>query len=318
MAPTFELGQAMAASDNLYVDGIVAKPITPTGLFDAVTRAQSGDFTGILPAPSKADRRLAGMRLLVAKDNAINQQVVEQILTRAGAEVMIAANGQSSVDALRLPDARFDAVLMDLQMPVMDGYSATRIICEKMGLVDLPIIAVTAYAQPEKNEKSRRFGMTGHLVKPIDVEDLLDILVASAEAARASQPADKPGCASEFTAIPIPGIDVPAALKSFDADQNKHRELLRQFVARHSGDVKEARRLYCAADRKSAAKLVHGLRGMASLLHATNVSRLTAAATKALRDDRAEAVLALIDDIQIVMDALGEAIDQFDAIAAGP
>jgi signal transduction histidine kinase/CheY-like chemotaxis protein len=318
MAPTFELGQAIAASDNLYLDGIVTKPMTPASLFDAVTRAQSGDFTGILPAPGKADRRLAGMRLLVAEDNAINQQVIEQILTRAGADVVIAANGQAAVEALRLPGARFDAVLMDIQMPVMDGYSATRVIREKMGLVDLPIIAVTAYAQPEESGKSRRFGMAGHLVKPVDVEDLLDILAGERRGCP-GQPADRPGCAWESRALAtsLPGVDVAAALKAFGGDQKKHMELLRQFVAGHNGDVDEARRLYCAADRKGAARLVHGLRGMASLLQATDVTCLTAAAAKALRDERAEAVLPSIDAIEIAMHALGESIDRFDAMGTG-
>jgi signal transduction histidine kinase/DNA-binding response OmpR family regulator len=315
MTPTFDLGQAIAASDDVYLDGMVTKPMTPASLFDAVVRAQSSDFTGI-PAPSgKTDRRLAGMRLLVAEDNDINQQVIELILTRAGADVVIAANGKAAVEALQLPGTRFDAVLMDIQMPVMDGYTATRFIREKLGLVDLPIIAVTAHAQPEDSEKSRRSGMAGHLVKPIDVEDLLDILTAKRRDAL-DQPANRPDCTWEASvpAVPLAGIDVAATLKSFGGDQKKHIELLRQFVADHSGDVGEARRLYCASKRKDAAHLVHDLLGLSSLLQAKEVAYLTAALAKALRGDNAEAVPPLFDAIEIAMQVIAESIDRFDAI----
>jgi CheY-like chemotaxis protein len=120
------------------------------------------------------------LRLLVAEDNVLNQEVIEHILTQAGAQVVLAPHGQAAVAALQATGARFDAVLMDIQMPVMDGYAATHQIREVLGLLDLPIIAMTAHARPQDREKSRLAGMVGHLVKPLHVEELLAILVRTA------------------------------------------------------------------------------------------------------------------------------------------
>ena len=120
------------------------------------------------------------LRLLVAEDNVLNQEVIEHILTQAGAQVVLAPHGQAAVAALQATGARFDAVLMDIQMPVMDGYAATHQIREVLGLLDLPIIAMTAHARPQDREKSRLAGMVGHLVKPLHVEELLVILVRTA------------------------------------------------------------------------------------------------------------------------------------------
>jgi CheY-like chemotaxis protein len=120
------------------------------------------------------------LRLLVAEDNLLNQEVIEHILTQAGAQVVLAPHGQAAVAALQATGARFDAVLMDIQMPVMDGYAATHQIREVLGLLNLPIIAMTAHARPQDREKSRSAGMVGHLVKPLHVEELLAILVRTA------------------------------------------------------------------------------------------------------------------------------------------
>lgn len=319
MAPTFELEQAIAASDDLYLDSILAKPVTPASLFDAVERAYSGNFAGILPFPDKIDRRLAGLRLLVAEDNSINQHVIEQVLTRAGAEVVLAASGVAVIDALQMPGARFDAVLMDIQMPLMDGYTATRIIREKMGLVDLPIIAVTAYSLSEDRKKSSICGMTGHIVKPIDVEDLLDIVVGERRDPQESdqRAATLPAAIATMPAIHIPGLDVTAALQAFGGNERKYAELLRQFVVSHGADADKARHLFNDADLKGAAQLIHGLRGMASVLQATELARVATATAGALRNGHVETVPTLLEELQSAMRALAESINQFDAIDAG-
>jgi signal transduction histidine kinase/CheY-like chemotaxis protein len=315
MASIFELEHAAAASDDLYLDGIVTKPMTPATLFDAVARAHAGDFSAILPPPGGTDRRLEGKRLLVAEDNPINQQVIEQILTRAGAEVVIANGGRAVIDALRVSGARFDAVLMDIQMPVMDGYAATKIIREELNLLELPIIAVTANALPEDREKSRRAGMAGHIVKPIDVEDLLDIVVGRRQnfpsSPGAAQMAALP--AISLPAISLPGVDAVAALKAFGGDEKKYLELLRRFVVRHTGDAYEARQLFNVDDLTGAARLIHGLRGMASLLQATDIACSAAALTGAIRSGQTDAVRPFFDELETAMQDLSKAVAQFDA-----
>ncbi len=315
MAPLYDMEEAVAAADDLHLDGIVAKPITPASLHEAMVRAYSGEFTGILPPSDKMDRRLSGMRLLVAEDNDLNQEVFKQILMRAGAEVVIAADGQAAVEALRVPAARFDAVLMDIHMPVMDGYTATRLIREELGRTDLPIIAVTAYAQPEDREKSRLAGMVGHVVKPIDVEKLLDILKKEHR-----HPNGKPAAASRQApppAIRFAGFDVATALKAFGGDEEKLGALLRKFVDRHGGDANEAARLFSAGDQKGAARLVHDLRGMAGLLQASEVALLAAAAESAIQENCAEAVPPLLSELQTAMRALTGSVNEFEARRVG-
>ncbi len=183
MTPIVDMEQVVAASAKFSPQAILAKPMMTRSLLEAASRAlaaRSAKSAEVRPSPPVIVPRLNQMRLLVAEDNALNQEVIEHILTLAGAEVVLASDGQAAVTALQAPGAYFDAVLMDIQMPVMDGYTATYQIREVLGLLDLPIIAMTAHARPQDREKSRLAGMVGHLVKPLQVEDLLDILVHAA------------------------------------------------------------------------------------------------------------------------------------------
>jgi PAS domain S-box-containing protein len=314
MASMFELEQAVAASDDLSLDGIAAKPLTPSSLLEVVARAYTGEFATAIPLERRSDRRLSGMRLLVAEDNELSQEVVGQILIRAGAEVLIVGDGIAAVAALRVPGARFDAVLMDIQMPLMDGYTATRILREELGLLDLPIIAVTAFARPEDREKSRLAGMVGHVVKPLDVEDLLDLLVERRRVG-VDRATEKQGAGPPIV-VPGPtlaGLDVASALTAFGGDEKKYRQLLRKFVLQHGGDGDEARRLFSVNDPASAINLLHGLSGVAGLLQASGLARVASAAEEAMRDGHADVMPDLFDQLQVAMRTVTESIHQWDA-----
>jgi CheY-like chemotaxis protein len=317
MAPIFELEQAVAASDDIELDGIVTKPMLPSSLLEAVTRAYSGDYASTLPLAGKSDRRLAGMRLLVAEDNQLNREVVEQILTRAGAEVVLVADGVAAVAALRQDDAHFDAVLMDIQMPLLDGYGATRIIREELGLLDLPIIAVTAFAQPQDLEKTRLAGMVGHVVKPLDVEDLLDLLLAERRAvAVRSLKSQTVAAQNAPIAVVLIGLDIAAGLKVFGGNATKYTDILRMFELQHGGDVDEAHRLYGIDNPQDAMRLLHGLGGVASLLQANGLARLAILAETAMRDGKAEVVPVFFDELQAAMHSVKQSILQFKTSGA--
>ena len=283
MTSMFDLEQAVAASDDVHIDGITAKPITPGSLLDAVTRVFSGEVSVGLQVPQLADQRLSGMHLLVAEDNELNQEVIEQILIRAGAEVTLVADGIAAVQALRDPTTHFDAVLMDIQMPVMDGYTATRVIREEMGRVDLPIIAVTAFAQPKDREKSRLAGMVGHVVKPLNVEDLLDLLDKGRQTDRKSPSQLKDG------------------LEAFGGDPQTYAELVEKFVTCHGGDAARARQLFDKGDTPGAIRLIHDLRGMAGILQVRNLTRLTGATEDALRLGEIQGMSLLFDDLEATL-----------------
>lgn len=300
MTSVHELALAAAASDDLTLDGITTKPVTPDSLREAVARAFAGDFQDSLPVPQGTEQRLKGMRLLVADDNDINLDLVAHILTHAGAEVTTVVNGQQAVEMLRPPHVHFDAVLMDIQMPVMDGYEATRQIREQLGRIHLPIIAVTAFAQPEDFEKSRAAGMVGHVVKPLDVNVLLDILVKH----RATKPSDARPSAEVTSHTPPPVLNLAAARKAFGGDSAPYLVMLRKFIAQHGDDALEATRLWqtqTPTSRQAAAQRVHDLRGVAGILYATPLSLCAAATEDAMRSPTSTDMAPLLEQLQTAM-----------------
>ena len=168
-------------AERIQMDGFLLKPVTPSMLFDTLVALFAGSRQdGTAPAPA-ADRhadRLRGMRILLAEDNEINQQIAVELLEGVGATVEVANDG---VDAVRkvlsqpMPP-NYDVVLMDLQMPEMDGYQATREIRSDARFASFPIIAMTAHATIEERQKCLGAGMNGHVSKPIDPSSLFDTL----------------------------------------------------------------------------------------------------------------------------------------------
>ena len=154
------------------------KPFTASMLFDAVALARSPVNATVRPMAVSAPRvaRLKGVKVLVVEDNLMNQQVVKELLEIEGAQVHVVSNGQQAVDALRLKEMVFDAVLMDLQMPNMDGYAATRIIRKELGLHNLPVIAITANMMPDDKKASLSAGMNAHIGKPFNIDLLVRVI----------------------------------------------------------------------------------------------------------------------------------------------
>jgi CheY-like chemotaxis protein len=160
---------------------LLAKPVTPASLVDACGTALG---LPVIPAAAHAAREAAsrddaraglrGARILLVEDNEINQEVALTLLRRAGIDMSLARNGQEALDLLEHED--FDAVLMDCQMPVMDGYAATRALRRQPRLQSLPVIAMTANAMVGDREAALAAGMDDHIAKPIDVEAMFATL----------------------------------------------------------------------------------------------------------------------------------------------
>jgi PAS domain S-box-containing protein len=134
------------------------------------------DTNIVITAPATTQRSLEGLRLLVVEDNPINQQVAQELLSHEGALIELAADGQLGVAAVAAANPPFDAVLMDLQMPVMDGFDATRAIRTVLGLTDLPIIAMTANAMASDRAACLAAGMDDHVGKPFNLPQLIKLL----------------------------------------------------------------------------------------------------------------------------------------------
>ena len=183
------------------IRAVLTKPVTPSILYDAVAMvypAGSAAGTGTSPAPPACQPGvpLAGLSVLVVEDNTINQIVARRILEAAGAQVAIAADGINALKQLSAGRDRFDAVLMDIQMPGMDGYDATRAIRNELELADLPVVAMTASALTSDREHCLASGMNDHIGKPFDVGEMTAVVARHARWYRHLRPKAMPTTAT--------------------------------------------------------------------------------------------------------------------------
>ncbi len=224
--------EIMQQAEAAGLDGFLIKPVSPSVMFDTIMQAFGKDA----PRESRlgvdkdqaavALKGLAGARVLVVEDNEINQQVAMEILAGAGLDVSLANNGQEGVNAVLAN--RYDAVLMDVQMPVMDGYTATRHIRRDPRFKDLPIIAMTAHAMTGDEEKSMAAGMNDHVTKPIDPAQLLATL-AKWIAPRELSPAEDlhPATAHDKTTTEHqPGSPAPARARAPTSTSTRNEQPL--------------------------------------------------------------------------------------------
>ncbi|MGB9989562.1 PAS domain-containing protein [Massilia sp. SM-13] len=279
-------------AEGLDIGDVLAKPWTPAGLCKAIRGARSGHRApGELQQHTPLSGRLPGLRVLLVEDNEINQEMAQYILLHAGARVEIAANGKIAVDMLTEHPARCDAVLMDLQMPVMNGFEATAAI-RALGLVRLPIVAMTANAMQEDRERALEAGVDEHIAKPIDVETLIATLtrLVPGIAAGAAPPAARD---SSGRPDKVPGIDLDTALNRMAGNYPAFVGLLKRFENSQGGAVAEVRAQLANQGREQAALTLHRLRGVAANLGAVDVARLATRAEAALHE-RDEASLAML------------------------
>jgi two-component system, sensor histidine kinase and response regulator len=230
--------------------------------------------------PTAGARRLAGLRLLVAEDNPINQLVLDELLRGEGAEVVLVEDGQQALDeaarqAQPTPPARpFDAVLMDVQMPVMDGLQATAAL--RRVQPGLPVIGQTAHALVEETERCRAAGMVATVHKPIDLETLVATLLAHVP----GRP--PPGAGSAPTPAPAslpaaPAVDWPAFQRRHAGHTDHLQRLTQLFVQGHADTPARLRACAAAPDFGAIERMAHDLKGSAGSLFAAEVERLAAA-----------------------------------------
>jgi CheY-like chemotaxis protein len=226
----------------------------------------------------------------------LNQEVANYVLQHAGAGVDFAGNGQLAVSMLAEGNQHYDAVLMDLQMPVMDGFEAARAI-RAMGHATLPILAMTANAMEEDRRRALQAGMDGYLAKPIDVDELVSVLRRLTGRADAVGDGGAGGDAAggpapELPAALLPGIDLKATLPRFGGSFAAFAAVFRRFESSQGGVVAEVRALLADGDRVRAGQLIHRLRGVAANLGATAVASQALELEQALRGED-QAALAL-------------------------
>ncbi|MCS0609642.1 PAS domain-containing protein [Massilia solisilvae] len=303
-----------ALADDLHVDALLAKPFTRRALLETVAELCSG----AAPAPARPiplAGRLAGLRVLLVEDNVINQEVANYALVHAGASVDIAENGQMALSMLSERSVQYDAVLMDLQMPVMNGYDATGAI-RAMGLDRLPIIAMTANAMEEDRRRALAAGMDAHLAKPIEVDVLVETLLAVA--GRAAGGAADAAAPAAWPAPPsIPGIDLKATLPRFGGAFANFAAVFRRFESSQGRTLDEVRELLRSGDRKGAQQLAHRLRGVAANLGANEVAALALDFEQALRSADEAALALRLARLDAALSVVLDASREIDAAGAG-
>ncbi|MDE1146484.1 MAG: CHASE domain-containing protein [Azospirillaceae bacterium] len=252
------------------------------------------------PAAPASGQRLAGLMLLMVEDNTINQEVGRLILESEGAHIAIAGNGREALDRLTREPRTFDLVLMDMQMPIMDGYEATRRLRQELGLTTLPIIALTAGVLSGERERAYEAGITDFLTKPFDLEQMVQTIrqrlaLPELDAVPAQATAAAPG----FATIqgPLPGIDLRQAAMRLNGDGVMFTDLLRRF-AREFGD--NAPRIHDAIREgrvDEAAARLHTLRGAAGHMAANAAADSARIIETALRGGEAIDLDARILDL---------------------
>ncbi|MGA2391983.1 MAG: response regulator [Candidatus Lustribacter sp.] len=189
MVSAFGRSDLYDAAKRAGIEGFLVKPVDPSLLLETMQTlvTTAGGTREAAPAEPPTNQ-LAGSHVLVAEDNDINQQIVEHLLARLGVTVEFAANGRQAVDAVLAGYSRFDAVIMDVQMPEMDGLEATRIIRRSVNASQLPIIAMTAHAMEQERQLCLEAGMNDHLTKPVDPKALTQTLGRWIKTARTARP----------------------------------------------------------------------------------------------------------------------------------
>jgi two-component system sensor histidine kinase/response regulator len=286
--------EIMQRAEQIGLDGFLIKPIGPSVLFDTIMHAFG---EGIAKTSRISERNkesddltdIQGAQVLLVEDNEINQQVAMEILQGAGLNVTVANDGQEAVNAVKESD--YDAVLMDIQMPVMDGYTASREIRNmKSEIRNVPIIAMTAHAMAGDEAKSIEAGMDDHVTKPIDPDKLFATLQKWIKPVteRATIPKNLPAsgappvidelpepnhAVSDDGELPesLPGFDLAAGLSRLMGNKRLYRKLLLDFGANYGGEAGKIRQALDAKDFDQAHSLVHNLKGLAGNLEATDL-----------------------------------------------
>ncbi|KQP38891.1 response regulator [Pseudorhodoferax sp. Leaf274] len=324
MATAHGREEVLSTAKATGIEQVLLKPISQSLLFDCVATILGGpraapeprERTSALRAsadPQQQDDRLRGRRALLVEDNEINQEVGLGLLNAMGMQVDIASNGLEALDRVRA--ASYDIVLMDMQMPVMDGITATVEIRKIDALAGLPIVAMTANAMDTDRERCLRAGMVDFVAKPIDPDDLRAKLVRWVDTSKALSHATAdpaaPSSAAGLQGAVIPGLDVTQGIRRLMGQEQLYLQLLRKFATNYRPDfVDRIEQAIQQGDMELAARLAHTLKGVAGNIDATDVFQVSAELEAALRHGPAHA-FPVLSSVRASLDSLVIALDGF-------
>jgi len=308
--------EVLKEAEGAGIQNVLLKPVNASILFDTTMGVLGGrrpEQSNGPDQPGDVDERLAalrGARILLVEDNDINQQVARELLEDAGLIVDVADNGQIALELVQ--KSSYDLVFMDMQMPVMDGVTATREMRKQDRLEHLPIVSMTANAMEQDRRKCADAGMNDFLIKPIDPKDMWTILVrwvrprragpAAAPAAMPAQPAAAiQGSAPAHDGLPhgIPGLDTTLGLSRMMGKKPLYLAMLRRYMVGQQDVVRDIRKALAAGDATTAERLAHTTKAVSGNVGATLIQERATALEAALRQgqdaQQAEPLLAELE-----------------------
>jgi PAS domain S-box-containing protein len=316
LVSAFHGSELMEKPGAEHVDIFLAKPVSPSHLFDAVMQVFGHEAGTMRPHRSRGVfdmdtlAPVQGAKILLVEDNEINQQVARELLEQARFLVDVANHGQEALQLLESNE--YDCVLMDIQMPVMDGYTATTRIRAQGRYANLPVLAMTANATVEDQEQSFACGMNAHLNKPIDPAILYSALltwIKHGERALPDKPEDDGPRSKDESALPlIPGMDTQLGADGIGGSIPAYRKLLKKFIDNQAGAIAEIRTARKRGDEGSAVRAAHTLKGVGGSIGATELQRLGAMLEQALKDNPQADIESMLGDTAIELERLIGAI----------
>ncbi len=304
--------ELMNASTRVTIDAFLSKPVLPATLHHTLLHAlgkQEETSPGAHDSEQRnhlALTRLKGAHVLLVEDNDINQELAVELLTSNGLSVEVANNGKEALSMLATQ--HFDGVLMDCQMPVMDGYTASRKIREDKRFSQLPIIAMTANVMSGDREKTLAAGMNDHIGKPIRLTELFNVMAKWIKPT--VQPTTPPSSkvvqsSSDDTIPPLEGINSRAALESLKCSNTFYLKLLNRFYQSNRNFELSFREAQKSDDPDSPQRLAHSLKGVAGNIGATGVQ----AAAQNLEDACAGNASAIESTLEALLQQLQPVIN---------
>ena len=273
-------------TNGMNLDGVLLKPVSPSvlrdAIVDALARRESPFALEPRLFPATAERPLTRGRILLAEDNEINRLVAQEMIEGAGFQVEVAINGREAVEMTLAPGATFDLVLMDIQMPEMDGLEATARI-RKAGK-DLPILAMTAHALESERQRCLDAGMNDHIPKPFEPEALFAALARWIHPHEGSGDHGAAPPAGTLPPQPTQGIAPSRLLSRFKDDPGKMNhllEILERDLLTHFAVIQEARR---EGDGPKAGRTAHSIKGLVGVIPLPGMREAALALEEALRN----------------------------------
>jgi PAS domain S-box-containing protein len=294
-------------ADSAELNGFLVKPFSPSALFNGIMKALGRDTSGAFRAarhkPIPDVTPILGARILLVEDNEINQQVAREVLEDAGLVVSMANDGRKAVRMIM--EKRFEAVLMDIQMPVLDGYDATREIRGSGRFQDLPIIAMTAHAMAGDRETSLKAGMNDHVTKPIDPNQLFSTLLKWIKPgpyeAFESEPekAQKPDSNEDLGTLPnMPGVSTVQGLARLGGKRALYLDLLTKFQQDYAGASSRIKSAFKERNNELAQRLAHSIKGVSGNIGALDLHNAAEDLETAIEEDKTPELDRLLTEFE--------------------